>query len=53
MGLVHFGLARAGRAAETVERRFGDLGRGAVRQASVEQALHLLEEAAAQERSPA
>ena len=45
VGLVHF--ARAGRDGEVVhvERRFGDLGRDAVRIASVEQALALLEAA--------
>jgi hypothetical protein len=31
----------------TLERRFGDLGRGGVRHAALEQALALLEEAAA------
>lgn len=43
VGLVHF--ARAEREGEVahVERRFGDLGRDAVRMASVEQALALLE----------
>jgi nicotinamide-nucleotide amidase len=45
VGLVHFGLARDGAPVRTVERRFGDLGRDAVRLAGVEQALRLLEEA--------
>lgn len=45
VGLVHFGLARQGAPVQTLERRFGDLGRGAVRLASVEQALQLLERA--------
>ena len=31
VGLVHFGLATAGGATEHLERRYGDLGRGAVR----------------------
>ena len=45
VGLVHFALARRGAATRHVERRFGDGGRSAVREASVEQALALLEEA--------
>ena len=45
VGLVHFGLARRPHGIVTVERRFGDLGRDAVRAASVEQALTLLETA--------
>ena len=46
VGLVHFGCAQRGGAVTTVERRFGDLGRGAVRLASVEQAISMLETAA-------
>ncbi len=46
VGLVHFGCARRDGSATTVERRFGDLGRGAVRLASVEQAISMLEAAA-------
>ncbi|MFL5034846.1 MAG: CinA family protein [Microvirga sp.] len=45
VGLVHFGLATAGGATEHLERRYGDLGRGAVRMAAVEDALALLEQA--------
>jgi len=46
VGLVHFAAARttaSGLRLVPVERRFGDLGRDAVRMASVEQALELLE----------
>jgi nicotinamide-nucleotide amidase len=53
VGLVVFGLARRGASPMTVERRFGDLGRGAVRLAAVDQALRLLEDAVAQDGSPA
>ena len=45
VGLVHFASARRPNGVVTVERRFGDIGREAVRAASVEQALRLLEEA--------
>ena len=45
IGLVHFALARRPNGMKTVERRFGDIGRDAVRLASVEQALRLIEEA--------
>jgi nicotinamide-nucleotide amidase len=45
VGLVHFGLARRPNGVVTVERRFGDFGRDAVRMASLDQALALLEEA--------
>ena len=41
VGLVHFAAAGPGGAVH-VERRFGDIGRQAVRRASVEQALELL-----------
>lgn len=42
VGLVHFGLARRGASIRHVERRFGDIGRAEIRQASVNQALELL-----------
>ena len=45
VGLVHFALARRPNGVKTVERRFGDIGRDAVRLASVDQALRLIEEA--------
>ena len=45
VGLVHFACARRGGAMTAVERRFGDLGRGAVRLASVAQAMDLFEAA--------
>jgi nicotinamide-nucleotide amidase len=48
VGLVHFGLA-AGRETLHLERRYGDLTRSAIRRASVEDALALLEQAVAQE----
>ena len=44
VGLVHFGLALPDGACRLVERRFGDLGRGIVRQHALAQALALLEE---------
>jgi nicotinamide-nucleotide amidase len=47
VGLVHFGCAGPDGRIVTLERRFGDLGRGAVRRAALEQALTLLEEAVA------
>lgn len=47
VGLVHFACARRGGGVSAVERRFGDLGRGGVRLASVDQALTLLERAVA------
>jgi len=46
VGLVHFALARRDGATEALERRYGDLGRSAVRAASVSDALALLEKAA-------
>jgi len=46
VGLVHFACAGPHGAIDAVERRFGDLGRSAIRMASVEQALALLEKAA-------
>jgi nicotinamide-nucleotide amidase len=45
VGLVHFGLAAEDRPTEHLERRYGDLGRSAIRLAAVEDALGLLEEA--------
>ena len=44
VGLVHFAAARTGRPTVHRERRFGDLGREAVRMASVRVALELLAE---------
>ena len=44
VGLVHFGLAGAGRATRHLERRYGDRGRPAVRGLAVADALALLEE---------
>ncbi len=41
VGLVHFACARRGADVTVVERRFGEIGRGEVRQASVAQALDL------------
>lgn len=48
VGLVHFASARKGGEIVAVERRFGDIGRTAVRLASVALALDLLLEAAEQ-----
>ena len=45
VGLVHFGLARAGAGTVHLERRYGDLGRENVRRRAVEEALGLLERA--------
>jgi nicotinamide-nucleotide amidase len=47
VGLVHFALARRGRPAFAFERRFGALSRSAIRLASVETALELIEAALA------
>ncbi|MXQ10910.1 CinA family protein [Microvirga makkahensis] len=47
VGLVHFGLARKGFATIHLERRYGDLGREAVRRCAVADALALLERALA------
>ena len=47
VGLVHFACARRGGGVVAVERRFGDIGRGPIRLASVAQALDLLERAVA------
>ena len=45
VGLVHFACARRGALTSAEVRRFGDVGRDAVRLASVEVALGLLEKA--------
>src|SRR3984957_12776632 len=45
VGLVHFACARRGRPTVAREERFGDIGRGAVRLASVAVGLDLLEAA--------
>lgn len=45
VGLVHFGLARKGSPTIHLERRYGDLGREAVRRSAVKDALGLLEKA--------
>lgn len=45
VGLVHFALARRSFDTASVERRFGDTGRGAVRMASVAQALAMFTDA--------
>lgn len=42
IGLVHFGVARGGEPTVHLEQKFGDLGREAVRLASVRTALNLL-----------
>lgn len=45
VGLVHLALARKDAATVHLERRYGDLGRAAVRRRAVEDALGLLEQA--------
>jgi nicotinamide-nucleotide amidase len=45
VGLVHFGLALRGQPTRHLERRYGDLGRAAVREAAVADAVALLEAA--------
>jgi len=47
VGLVHFGLVRAGFGTIHLERRYGDRGREIVRRGAVEDALALLERALA------
>jgi len=47
IGLVHFAWAGRQRGIQHVERRFGSIGRAAIREASVAQALEMLLEAAA------
>ncbi len=44
VGLVHIAVARAGEATLHREYRFGDIGRGAIRLASVGAALEMLEQ---------
>ena len=46
VGLVYFGLAREHMKTQTIERRFGEIGRSGVREASVNVALMLLRQAA-------
>jgi nicotinamide-nucleotide amidase len=46
VGLVHFAAARRGHRALHAERRFGDIGRSAVRLASVAEALSMLKQVA-------
>ena len=46
VGLVYFGLAREHMKTLTIERRFGDIGRDEIREASVNVALALLRQAA-------
>ena len=46
VGLVHFGLAVRGQPTRHLERRYGNPGRAAVREAAVADALALLETAA-------
>lgn len=48
VGLVHFACARRGKPTVAREERFGDIGRGAVRLASVKVGLDLLEAAVRQ-----
>jgi nicotinamide-nucleotide amidase len=48
VGLVHFACARRGKPTVAREERFGDIGRGEVRLASVKIALDLLEAALSQ-----
>jgi nicotinamide-nucleotide amidase len=46
VGLVYFACAARDQRPKLVEKRFGDIGRGPIRQKSVEVALDLLGEAA-------
>ena len=46
VGLVHFALAQKGRVALCTEKRFGDLGRAAIRRAAVVTALEMILDAA-------
>ncbi len=46
IGLVYFGLAREHMKTVTIERRFGNIGRDEIREASVNVALALLRQAA-------
>jgi nicotinamide-nucleotide amidase len=52
VGLVHFAAASRGGQRRHQARRFGDIGRAAVRRESVRQALAILRELAAQEAPP-
>ncbi len=52
VGLVHLACARRGRPAFAFERRFGALSRSAIRLASVETALELIEAALAAGQPP-
>jgi nicotinamide-nucleotide amidase len=45
VGLVHLAMSAEGRPTVHIERRYGDLGRSAVRAAAVADALGLFEEA--------
>jgi nicotinamide-nucleotide amidase len=47
VGLVHFACAARGMPTQYLERRYGDLGRSAIRRKAVEDALDLLEAAIA------
>lgn len=53
VGLVHFGLALADGTLTLAERRFGDIGRSAVRQAAVRQVLTMIEAALLPGTAPA
>lgn len=46
VGLVYFGLAREHMRTVTIERRFGEIGREGIREASVNVALNLMRQAA-------
>lgn len=48
VGLVWFGVAKAGQPTRAVERRFGDLGRDGVRHAAARFALDLMDQALAE-----
>ncbi|MGD1035682.1 MAG: CinA family protein [Roseiarcus sp.] len=50
VGLVHFACGRRGRPTFALERRFGALSRSAIRLASVETALELIEAAVADDQ---
>lgn len=47
VGVVHFACADAQKTVEAAERRYGDIGRRAIRLASIATALDLIEKAAA------
>ena len=46
VGLVYFGCAKDGMTTITVEKKFGDIGRDEIREASVNTAFELLRQAA-------